>query len=500
MLEHAKQYIEMGYSVIPLRPGGKEPLIKWQEFTERKATESEILKWFASGDNNLGLVSGRISGFVVVDVDGPDGLESAAELGLNSTTVSLTGKGKQFFYAVPASPVRNAVRVMPGIDIRSEGGYVCAPPSRHENGKTYAWILGPSPDLPAFPESVVAAIAKTEVSGKVLRHGPGWVSAALDGLTEGNRNDTFAQVVGKLHRSGLDKTTIWTLLLPYARSSGFPDAELNSVIQSITGYPTQVSPECTAASAEQFLSDSAPVSWLCNPICARGSIGFTAGLPESYKTWLLMDLAIECSRGGGLWLGLFPVIGGRTLFIDQERSKVETQRRLKGMLTAKGIDSSALRESLFIRSGTTTRIDLDDSYRAFKRELSQIRPDLLLIDSFATFHTSEENDRMAIQKVIERIKEIRTEFNCAIIFIDHENKSAFSDGKDGITPNAFRMVGSVGKIAAAEFVLTVRRYDPTTCMCYHTKSTLGPRVPSFTVHVVDTENGGIRVFGEQGKA
>jgi len=106
---------------------------------------------------------------------------------------------------------------------------------------------------------------------------------------------------------------------------------------------------------------------------------------------------------------------------------------------------------------------------------------------------------MTIQKVMERVKELRQEFGCAIVFVDHENKSAYSDKDMGIAPSAGRMAGSVGKVAAAEFVLTVRRYDPETCVVYHTKSTMGERVKPFAVHVTDVD-GGVKVWGENVKA
>lgn len=505
MLDAAKRYTEMGWSVIPLRPKNKEPVIQWLEFTTRIATTSELSEWFDTGERNLGLVTGALSGFIVVDVDGEEGLATAADLNLRSTTVQLTGKGKQYFYRWDAKyNLKNVVRILPGIDIRSEGGYVCASPSIHPNGKKYVWLQGPTKDLPELPENVAAICANSKNFGAtysrpLLSGKPeGWIGEALKNLAEGNRNATFASVVGKLHHQGLDKTTIWTLLLPHAKSCGFNEQELNRVIQSIMRYPTEGNTVPNSENIEAFLADSSPVAWLCDPVCAKGSIGFTAGLPETYKTWLLMDLAIECARGGGLWLGLFPVMGGRVLFVDQERSREETQRRFKCLLTAKSLSRSSLASSLYVRANTTTRLDIDESYRAFQNYLREIQPDLILIDSFATFQTGDENDRMTVQKVIERIKEIRNEFKCTIIFIDHENKSAYSDGRDNITPSAFRMVGSVGKIAAAEFVLTVRRYDPSTCMVYHTKSTLGPRVPSFAVHVVDTPEGGIHVYGEAG--
>jgi KaiC/GvpD/RAD55 family RecA-like ATPase len=319
--------------------------------------------------------------------------------------------------------------------------------------------------------------------------GTGWIQDALSGLKEGNRDATFARVVGKLHHSGLDPVTIRALLHPHAVRCSF--ADLDKVVRSITRYERE---ETTAGngptpSIGTFLESEEAVSWLVPGIFARKSVGFVAGLPEVMKTWLLIDLAVECARGGGKWLNLFPVEKARVLFIDQERFKGETQRRFKNIISAKGLRVDDLKDSLFIRCGTTTRLDLDASYRAFKDELEELRPDLVIVDSFATFHVGDENDRMAIQGMLERVKVLRNEIGCTFLFVDHEGKAAYGDIANNEAPSAGRIVGSIGKVAAAETVLTVRRYDDRTSTVWHTKSTLSQCVPCFNTTIADTQDG-----------
>jgi RecA-family ATPase len=174
------------------------------------------------------------------------------------------------------------------------------------------------------------------------------------------------------------------------------------------------------------------------------------------------------------------------LFIDQERFKGETQRRFRAIMREKGIESRDIKDNLFIRCGTTTRLDLTPSYEAFRRELLEIKPDLVMIDSWASFQSSDENNRQSVQVVLERIKALRTEIGCTVVFIDHENKLAFNDEE---LPSYTRMVGSIAKPAAAETIFTVRRFDSETVLVHHTKSTLASTVKSFSVKVTDTEFG-----------
>lgn len=69
-LNAALRYRRQGLSVIPIEPRGKTPLVEWKEFQKRRATETEIRAWFRKWPNaNVGIVTGKISDLVVVDID-----------------------------------------------------------------------------------------------------------------------------------------------------------------------------------------------------------------------------------------------------------------------------------------------------------------------------------------------------------------------------------------------------------------------------------------------
>lgn len=504
-MQFALQYLRAGYSVIPLKPRSKEPLIPWQEYQKRRATEAEVRGWFAKTPAaNLGIVTGFISGLGVVDVDGPEGQQSFAGLQLSSPTIVLTGKGKQFYFKHPGGNLCNAVRKYPGIDIRGDGGYVVAPPSIHPNGKRYQWSgagnVALNSHLPIFPMALFTATNALSGCLPTGTKSAGWVAEALKEMTNGNIDDTLFKVCARLRADGYTQADATAFLSPHADRAGATPGHLADKIANVWKRysPNPKQTEQSAESIASFMEALTPVEWICAPIIAKGSLGFVAGLPETDKTWILIDLALECALPRGLmrkWLGLFPVDHARVLFIDQERFKGETQRRFKAVMAEKGIAAADLKDNLFIRCGTTTRLDLEPSYQAFHRELLEIKPDLVIIDSWAAFQTCDENSRQGVQVVLERIKALRTEIGCTFLFIDHESKAVFWDQENNELPSAMRMVGSVGKVAAAEMVLTVRRFDSDTVIVHHTKSSLASAAKSFVVKVVDTERG-IRVYGE----
>lgn len=500
MLQWALKYRAMGLSVIPLRPKGKEPLILWSEFQTRLATEDEIRSWFArTPDANVGIVTGTISGVAVVDLDGSEGVASGGNLRLQSPIRSLTGNGQQLFYRHPGQggKVCNSVKkIAPGVDVRGDAGYVCAPPSIHPNGKMYAWSGSPIsvtslPPLPLMFMQNEKVFSDTTTSKKPAD----WIATALKEMKRGNIDNTLTSVLGRLRRDGFSEGDARMLLAPHAERAGATTGHLDDKIKHIWArYPAVQSPEAgsvahRAEAIDDFLQDITKVEWICEPLIAKKSIGFVAGLPETRKTWILIDLAVECARDSGSWLGMFATTPARVLFIDQERFKGETQRRFSAMIAAKGLSRADLRDHLFIKCGTTIKLDLDASFQAFRSELMELRPDVVVVDSFATFHNSPENDRTEIQKVLEKIKQLRTEVGCSFIFVNHETKNTFQDADMNIEPSMMRMAGSVAVGAAAEFCLTVRKLDDNRSMVYHTKSTLAPKIQAFTIEMFDADNG-----------
>ena len=81
--------------------------------------------------------------------DGPQSLArlEAAHGPLPETVECRTGGGgRHLYFAHPGVRVRNRVGIVPGIDVRGDGGCVVAPPSIHPTGRSYAWVPGHGPD------------------------------------------------------------------------------------------------------------------------------------------------------------------------------------------------------------------------------------------------------------------------------------------------------------------------------------------------------------------
>lgn len=143
----ARYYLQRGLSIIPMG-SDKRPAIKWKEYQDRRATESELRDW---PKENIAIVTGRISNIVVVDCESRgDAVWFWKERG-ESPVVSKTRRGFHIYFRWPGSDIRNARAVEGKYDVRGEGGYVLAPPSRHRDGR-YEWVkrIDKTEDLPPF--------------------------------------------------------------------------------------------------------------------------------------------------------------------------------------------------------------------------------------------------------------------------------------------------------------------------------------------------------------
>lgn len=229
-LEEALRFLGDGMSVIPVDGKTKKPLMAWEEFQRRIATTDEVKSWFTKWPHaSLGLVTGKVSGVIVVDT------EAGADLDLfdlGETPSSKTGGGgRHFFYAY--EPLRNAVRFAPLYDFRGDGGYVLVPPSSHPSGNSYAWVdpigaipLAPLPD--EIRERLKSPLFKTTTE------------QLLSGIVpEGERNNGAASVAGALLSSfpvPKWETHAWPLMEAWNRTKATPPLahlELRQVWESI---------------------------------------------------------------------------------------------------------------------------------------------------------------------------------------------------------------------------------------------------------------------------
>jgi hypothetical protein len=166
---------------------GKHPLSRAVPNGLDGATmDAELIRaWWARWPAaNVGIRTGLVSGLVVVDVDprhgGDDGfadLETRHGALPESPLAHTGGGGSHLFLAHPGvRPVtcRTNLGGFPGVDLKADGGYVVAPPSRHGSGRIYTWHKALHlPDVPLAPcPDAILALALEGPSAARVRYEP----------------------------------------------------------------------------------------------------------------------------------------------------------------------------------------------------------------------------------------------------------------------------------------------------------------------------------------
>ncbi|MBI2930965.1 MAG: bifunctional DNA primase/polymerase [Planctomycetes bacterium] len=161
ILEAALTYVDLGFWVLALHGldegrcscGRLDCPTPGKHLRNKCATRDlrVVRQWWKRWPaTNVGLATGRENRLLVLDVDVPLGGTSLALTrrygSLPPTAVVRTGSGgRHLYFRHPGPRIDSTDDWRPGIDVRSDRGYVVAPPSVHASGRVYRWTAGSMP-------------------------------------------------------------------------------------------------------------------------------------------------------------------------------------------------------------------------------------------------------------------------------------------------------------------------------------------------------------------
>ncbi len=230
LMSSSMLYHRLGWSVVPANGDTKSPLIgTWKRYQTKRPSLRDLHDWSAQFPTaGIAIITGHVSGIVVLDADGVPGIEEVRRKGTPPTPTAATPRGGRHFYfrLDPQTPeFANSTKVgdSRSIDIRGPGALVIAPHTRRRDGKRYTWLtdpaktpLAPPPAwftalfrAPAAPPprevSVGPANGTTELHGLVGRlpaRVREWVVQGHDLAVFPSRSECDAAVVGALLLAG----------------------------------------------------------------------------------------------------------------------------------------------------------------------------------------------------------------------------------------------------------------------------------------------------------
>lgn len=119
--------------------GSRELRASWKPMQTQLSSAEDLQTWYMQtrARGLLGMVTGELSGYVVIDVD-LEGLPLLHELGWKPHVISPSGGAHLYLYHpgwfVPSSTSKSKKTSPPGFDMRGDGGYIMFPPSRNRQG------------------------------------------------------------------------------------------------------------------------------------------------------------------------------------------------------------------------------------------------------------------------------------------------------------------------------------------------------------------------------
>lgn len=457
----AREYVSQGWSVLPVRPDEKRPyMANWLQYNHQRATMEQVGQWFAALTGaGVGVVTGKVSGMVVLDVeaDCPTPVEELLRR-WPTRLVSRTGSGGyHLFYAYPhgVGRISNRVRIFEGADLRADGGFIVLPPTLHACGGRYEWVeRGP---MGAFPKELLDMESRPR-----SQEGEGWIAEALRGVSEGGRNDTCARLAGYFFKKGLEFDIVEALLQEWNERNDppMPAREVRSTVKSIErshafagDVPTSVEFIDDRTDEEKAQGSTfdvmrmvdyvkgyggGGVSWAVEDWLPDASITFLVSPPESYKTWLLLDLAVSVSANVP-FLGRYRVLKpGPTMIIQQEDSHAGLTDRLALIVEQKLNEQTVLEGDswqvptmpdlpIYVHPSRMLRFDNERVLEEMEKQIAAIRPRVVMIDPLYSTTSQVDNYMADLANQMMVLKTWRDRYGCSFLLAHHSKKNLDPD-------------------------------------------------------------------------
>ena len=483
--------VDLGFSLMPVELRGKRPIGPWKPFCQAPASTEMIAQW-AARPSNIGVVTGAVSGLFVLDTDSAEATAEVERRGVPHTVTVSTAHGRHYYFRHPGGTIGNRAGILPGTDIRGDGGYVVAPGSVHPTGAKYEWLYPPGLfDLAPPPQWLLDLLAKPEPkAGVATSHGASSAYgeraidnelSALRRASEGERNDALNRAafnLAQLAAGGvIDQGSTKSHLRATAAAIGLDAAEIEATMDSgwTAGSEQPRRPEPRPDSrTEQFQSsgpwephnpETGEIEPDLLPVADLAAWGRTPAKPTEFllpglipkNEWAKLDaigggtkstfglqLAI-CRAAGRPFLGV-DLVPGITIYENAEDSFDRIHWLTEHICRAQGIDVASLQGRLHISSvrgqlgnelatfDHVGRLATTPAFAKLKATIRHTGSDFVILDNLAHLYAGNENDRGQVTAWINLLYSL----NVTGLLLGHPNKAG--DSYSGTTAwlNAMR--------------------------------------------------------------
>jgi len=475
-LAAAIAYQSDGLSVIPIKAESKESLVAWRRFQDERADETMIRDWFAQfPDAGVGIVTGAISGLVVIDIDNRNGGDvSGRELfGTAPETVTvLTPGGEHWWFQANGEAIRNSAGLLgDGIDVRGDGGYVLAPPSRHPSGAVYQWEVGRAlgeieiAPLPLEIAKRITAPAKPEPV----------TPSAVAPIREGQRNHTLTRLAGAMRRRGASAAATIAALDVENRERCSPPltaGEIKAIAASVARYAPEAEAEPKVFKPLDWSIGDVEIVMVVEPWIPRAARVLLVGATESAKSMIATSWAVSLGERGA-----------RAIVVSEENPEIEDRRRLRRL----GADRDHL---TFFNGSAVDLADPEwvDALIRFAQGWGGV--ELIVVDTLTAAWSGDDLSNREIADFDREVwQPIIRATGAAVVVVDHTGHQQFGVRREG---NAAAR-GASSKAQKSDVVLVMRKSADGFEIAHHKARLGGRKADPVIARVIDREDGTLAV-------
>ena len=404
----AEELVSKGWNPIPILKGQKIPAVDWKPYQEKKVTLEDISEWFGKTDHEIAVVTGKISGITVIDLDKKeivDGEKTATDKRLNLPEECSRKSPNGIHHYIKYNPdIKQTQGILDGIDIRNDGGYIKVWDFEGE----YDW-LNDSPPVDYTHELLKKKQPKSFFVGGAVAPDQ---SPDLATVPEGQRHDFIVKETSRLMKI-LPRAEMVRTVTALVKTQCNPvpaDAEIVATINDVyERYQYNLDIKSIAD------VESRETEWLWHPYIPLNMVTLIAGMPSSMKSYFVIDLALRLTLKLPFADGTSPKKNYNVLYFPVEDSipqtiKTRIERQDKGTPT-----------NLFV-SERTLNLTKYDAQERFKEHLHENNIDVVILDPISSFLGGKDtNSESVVRPALEFLKSLES-LKVTSLLIRHTNK------------------------------------------------------------------------------
>jgi hypothetical protein len=197
-------------------------------------------------------------------------------------------------------------------------------------------------------------------------------------------------------------------------------------------------PRFIVHNAADALKPQPPIEYLVDKLITSCSVNVFFGEPGSKKTYSLLSMAV-CAAAGRKWLDFDISEPVKVLVIDEESGERRLTVRLGDCLRgefAEDVDP----EYLSYVSLAGFDLGEEKDVKIVSKLIMDVGAQLVVIDALADIMSGDENSKQETQPVLNHMRKIAENTDCAIVLIHHSNKMGMYRGTSAIKGSVDLMV------------------------------------------------------------